>query len=159
VASGFIVSGRRQTTLRDVIGKADLVRMISDRENLDTELQSIIDAKTSDWGITVQSVEVRDVRIPPALEDAMSRKAQADREKEARVILAESELLVAEQMRQASEVYSKNHAAMQLRAMNMTYESIKERGALMVIPSGMADSVNTGIIGMAAAGFRHNGDQ
>jgi regulator of protease activity HflC (stomatin/prohibitin superfamily) len=148
-----------QTTLRDVIGKADLVRMISDRENLDTELQSIIDAKTSDWGITVQSVEVRDVRIPPALEDAMSRKAQADREKEARVILAESELLVAEQMRQASEVYSKNHAAMQLRAMNMTYESIKERGALMVIPSGMADSVNTGIIGMAAAGFRHNGDQ
>jgi regulator of protease activity HflC (stomatin/prohibitin superfamily) len=148
-----------QTTLRDVIGKADLVRMISDRENLDTELQSIIDAKTSDWGITVQSVEVRDVRIPPALEDAMSRKAQADREKEARVILAESELLVAEQMRQASEVYSKNHAAMQLRAMNMTYESIKERGALMVIPSGMADSVNTGIIGMTAAGFRHNGDQ
>lgn len=152
------VSWAAQTTLRDVIGKADLVRMISDRENLDAELQSIIDAKTSDWGITVQSVEVRDVRIPPALEDAMSRKAQADREKEARVILAESELLVAEQMQKASEVYGRNQAAMQLRAMNMTYESIKERGALMVVPSGMADSINTGIIGMAAAGFRHNGE-
>jgi regulator of protease activity HflC (stomatin/prohibitin superfamily) len=148
-----------QTTLRDIIGKADLVRMISDRENLDAELQSIIDAKTSEWGITVQSVEIRDVRIPPSLEDAMSRKAQADREKEARVILAESELLVAEQMRQASEVYGRNPAAMRLRAMNMTYESIKERGALMVVPSGMADSINPGIIGMAAAGFHQNGEQ
>ena len=147
-----------QTTLRDVIGKADLVRMISDRENLDAELQRVIDAKTSEWGITVQSVEIRDVRIPPGLEDAMSRKAQADREKEARVILAESELLIAEQMRQASEVYSHNPVAMHLRAMNMTYESIKERGALMVVPSGLADSINTGVIGMAAAGFRHNGD-
>ncbi len=147
-----------QTTLRDIIGKADLVRMISDRENLDVELQRVIDAKTSEWGITVQSVEIRDVRIPPGLEDAMSRKAQADREKEARVILAESELLIAEQMRQASEVYSKNPVAMRLRAMNMTYESIKERGALMVVPSGMADSINPGIIGMAAAGFRQNGE-
>ncbi len=148
-----------QTTLRDIIGKADLVRMISDRENLDAELQRVIDAKTSEWGITVQSVEIRDVRIPPGLEDAMSRKAQADREKEARVILAESELLIAEQMRQASEVYSKNPVAMRLRAMNMTYESIKERGALMVVPSGMADSMNPGIVGMAAAGFRQNGEE
>ena len=148
-----------QTTLRDIIGKADLVRMISDRENLDAELQRVIDAKTSEWGITVQSVEIRDVRIPPGLEDAMSRKAQADREKEARVILAQSELLIAEQMRQASEVYSKNPVAMRLRAMNMTYESIKERGALMVVPSGMADSINPGIIGMAAAGFRRDGEE
>ena len=133
--------------------------MISDRRTLDDELQSIIDAKTTDWGVTVQSVEIRDVRIPPALEDAMSRKAQADREKEARVILAESELKVAEQMEKASLVYDRNHSAMTLRAMNMTYESIKERGALMVIPSGMADSVNTGPIGMAAAGFQHGGDK
>ena len=143
-----------QTTLRDVIGKTELVRMITDRESLDRELQTIIDAKTSEWGITVQSVEIRDVRLPPGLEDAMSRKAQADREKEARVILAESELLIAERMRQASEIYESSPAAMQLRAMNMTYESIKERGALMVVPSGMSDSMNAGVIGMAAAGFR-----
>jgi regulator of protease activity HflC (stomatin/prohibitin superfamily) len=152
------VSWAAQTTLRDVIGQTELVRMISDRQTLDTELQSIIDAKTSDWGVTVQSVEIRDVRIPPGLEDAMSRKAQADREKEARVILAESELKVAEQMEKASLVYDRNPSAMTLRAMNMTYESIKERGALMVIPSGMADSVNTGPLGMAAAGFQHMGD-
>lgn len=149
------VSWVAQTTLRDVIGQTELVRMISDRQTLDHELQSIIDAKTTDWGVTVQSVEIRDVRIPPGLEDAMSRKAQADREKEARVILAESELKVAEQMEKASLVYDRNNSAMTLRAMNMTYESIKERGALMVIPSGMADSVNTGAIGMAAAGFQH----
>ena len=148
------ISWAAQTTLRDVIGKTELVRMISDREALDAELQAIIDAKTSEWGITVQSVELRDVRIPTALEDAMSRKAQADREKEARVILAESELLVAEQMEQASQVYLENPVALKIRAMNMTYESIKERGALMVIPSGMAESINPGVIGMAAAGFQ-----
>jgi regulator of protease activity HflC (stomatin/prohibitin superfamily) len=153
------VSWAAQTTLRDVIGQTELVRMISDRQTLDDELQSIIDGKTSDWGVTVQSVEIRDVRIPPALEDAMSRKAQADREKEARVILAESEVKVAEQMEKASLVYDRNHSAMTLRAMNMTYESIKERGALMVIPSGMADSVNTGPIGMAAAGFQHRREE
>jgi regulator of protease activity HflC (stomatin/prohibitin superfamily) len=144
-----------QTTLRDVIGRTELVRMISDREGLDKELQTAIDAKTSEWGVTVQSVEIRDVRIPSALEDAMSRKAQAEREKLARVILAESEVLVAEQMEKAAEVYEKKAHAMQLRAMNMTYESVKERGALMVIPSGMADSMNTGVIGMAAMGFRN----
>ena len=144
-----------QTTLRDVIGRTELVRMISDREGLDKELQTAIDAKTSEWGITVQSVEIRDVRIPSALEDAMSRKAQAEREKLARVILAESEVLVAEQMAKAAEVYEQKAHAMQLRAMNMTYESVKERGALMVIPSGMADSMNTGVIGMAAMGFRN----
>jgi regulator of protease activity HflC (stomatin/prohibitin superfamily) len=144
-----------QTTLRDVIGRTELVRMISDREGLDKELQTAIDAKTSEWGITVQSVEIRDVRIPAALEDAMSRKAQAEREKLARVILAESEVLVAEQMEKAAEVYEHKAHAMQLRAMNMTYESVKERGALMVIPSGMADSMNTGVLGMAAMGFRN----
>ncbi|MDM8008081.1 MAG: slipin family protein [Phycisphaerae bacterium] len=144
-----------QTTLRDVIGRTELVRMISDREGLDKELQTAIDAKTSEWGITVQSVEIRDVRIPAALEDAMSRKAQAEREKLARVILAESEVLVAEEIAKAAGVYEQKAHAMQLRAMNMTYESIKERGALMVIPSGMADSMNTGVIGLAAMGFRN----
>ncbi len=148
------VSWAAQTTLRDVIGRTDLVRMISDRETLDKELQETIDAKTSQWGIKVQSVEIRDVKIPAELEDAMSRTAQADREREARVILAESELRVAEQMKKAAETYEQSTVALQLRTMNMTYESIKERGALMVIPSGMADSLNPGIIGMAAAGFR-----
>jgi regulator of protease activity HflC (stomatin/prohibitin superfamily) len=148
------VSWAAQTALRDVIGKSELVRMIADRQSLDDELQAIIDAKTSEWGVTVQSVEIRDVRLPTGLEDAMSRKAQADREKEARIILAESEMKVAEQMEQASEVYRRNHTAMQLRAMNMTYESVKERGALMIIPSGMADSLNTGVVGAATAAFR-----
>ena len=143
------ISWTAQTALRDVIGKSELARMISDRNSLDKELQGIIDAKTAEWGVTVQSVEIRDVSIPQAIEDAMSRKAQADREKEARIILAESELKVAEKMAQASEVYEKNAHAMRLRAMNMTYEAIKERGALMIVPSGMVDSMNPGILGMA----------
>ncbi len=145
------VSWAAQTTLRDVIGRTELGRMISDREGLDQELQRIIDAKTGEWGVTVQSVEIRDVRIPGALEDAMSRKAQADREKEARIILAQAEEQVAHEMAKAARVYQAEDTAMQLRAMNMTYESIKEKGALMVVPSGMADSMNPGIVGLAAA--------
>ena len=154
------ISWAAQTTLRDVIGKAELVRMISDRESLDRELLSIIDNKTSEWGITVQSVEIRDVKLPAALEDAMSRKAQADREKEARVVLAESETRVAEEMQQASELYRRNPAALQLRAMNMTYEAVKERGALMVIPSSMveAGSADT-VFGLAASGFEVKEDE
>jgi regulator of protease activity HflC (stomatin/prohibitin superfamily) len=148
------VTWAAQTTLRDVIGGSDLVRMICDRESLDVELQKTIDAKTSEWGVTVQSVEIRDVRIPGSLEDAMSRKAQADREKEARIILAESELKVAEQMSAAATIYDQSAHAMQLRAMNMTYESVKERGALMVIPSGMANVMDPGVIGVAATAFR-----
>lgn len=147
------VSWAAQTTLRDVIGRTVLARMISDREGLDAELQRIIDTKTTEWGITVQSVEIRDVRIPAGLEDAMSRKAQADREKAARITLAESESLVAEEMTKAARIYEQNDSAMRLRAMNMTYESIKERGALMVIPSGMADAMDPGVIGLAAASF------
>lgn len=148
------VSWAAQTTLRDVIGRTELVRMISDRETLDKELQATIDAKTSEWGVTVQSVEIRDVRIPSSLEDAMSRKAQADREKEARIILAESEHRVAEEMHEAAQVYKSDPVAMKLRAMNMTYESIKERGALMVVPSNMVESLQGGVMGMAASGFR-----
>ena len=125
--------------------------MISDREALDKELQRTIDAKTSEWGITVQSVEIRDVVIPAALEDAMSRKAQADREKEARIILAEAEKQVAVEMSQAAQTYQSDPVAMRLRAMNMTYESIKERGALMVIPSGMTASIDPGLVGGLAA--------
>ncbi|PCJ51618.1 MAG: peptidase [Planctomycetota bacterium] len=143
-----------QTTLRDVIGKTELLQMISDRDRLDEELLSVIDTKTSEWGITVQSVEIRDVRIPGALEDAMSRTAQAEREQEAREILAQSEVRVAGEMAKAAQVYEHSPQAMRLRAMNMTYESIKERGALMVIPTGMTASLDSGVFGMAAAGFK-----
>ncbi len=146
------VSWAAQTTLRDVIGQTELVRMIADRENIDRQLQEIIDAKTTDWGVTVQSVEIRDVRIPGALEDAMSRKAQAEREREARIILAESEAQVADEMEKAAGIYQRDPVALQIRAMNMTYESIKERGALMVVPSNMVSSMS-GFVGLAAAGF------
>jgi regulator of protease activity HflC (stomatin/prohibitin superfamily) len=146
------VSWAAQTTLRDVIGHTELAGMISDREQVDRRLQEIIDAKTSDWGITVQSVEIRDVRLPGMLEDAMSRKAQADRESEARVILAHSELAVAQEMEKASAVYFRNPIALRMRAMNMTYESIKERGALMVVPSDMVSSMG-GLAAFAPAAF------
>jgi regulator of protease activity HflC (stomatin/prohibitin superfamily) len=146
------VSWAAQTTLRDVIGHTELVRMISDRTQVDRQLQEIIDAKTSDWGITVRSVEVRDVRLPGALEDAMSRKAQADREREARIILAQSELVVADEMEKASAVYRRDPIALRIRAMNMTYESIKERGALMIVPSDMPSSMG-GLTAFAAAAF------
>ena len=148
------ISWAAQTTLRDVIGQTELVRMISDRKAIDEELRKIIDAKTSDWGITVQSVEIRDMKIPGALEDAMSRKAQADREKEARIILAESELRVAEEMEKAAKVYHHDPVALKIRAMNMTYESIKERGALMVVPSDMVSSMN-GVVSMGASCFEY----
>lgn len=147
-----------QTTLREVIGTSSFVTMISERKKLDEQLQKSIDVKTSEWGITVQSVEIKDVKIPQQLEDSMSRKAQADREREARIILAESELDVARSMNAAADVYELSPHALQLRAMNMTYESIKEGGALMVIPSNMNDSLS-GITGMASSAFRHHSDK
>ncbi|MEJ2640651.1 MAG: slipin family protein [Desulfosarcinaceae bacterium] len=146
-----------QTTLRDIIGRSELAKLISDREGLDSELQAILDAKTSEWGITVQSVEIRDVKIPATLEDAMSRKAQAAREKEARIILSESEREVALQMKKAAAIYEQDETSMQLRMMNMTYEAVKERGALMVIPSNMADSLSGQAMGIASAGFKLQG--
>jgi regulator of protease activity HflC (stomatin/prohibitin superfamily) len=146
------VSWAAQTTLRDVIGHTELLSMISDREQVDRQLQEIIDAKTSDWGITVQSVEIRDVRLPGILEDSMSRKAQADREREARIILAQSEQVVADEMEKAAGVYRRDPTALRIRAMNMTYESIKERGALMVVPSDMVGSMG-GLTAFAPAAF------
>jgi regulator of protease activity HflC (stomatin/prohibitin superfamily) len=146
-----------QTTLRDIIGRSELAKLISDREGLDSELQAILDAKTSEWGITVQSVEIRDVKIPATLEDAMSRKAQAEREKEARIMLSESEREVALQMKKAAAIYEQDETSMQLRMMNMTYEAVKERGALMVIPSNMADSLSGQAMGIASAGFKLQG--
>jgi hypothetical protein len=149
---GAQVSSRRWDGKQDVIGHTELVRMISDREQVDHQLQEIIDSKTSDWGVTVQSVEIRDVRLPGILEDSMSRKAQADREREARIILAQSELLVADEMEKASAVYRRDPVALRIRAMNMAYESIKERGALMVVPSDMVSSMG-GLAAFAPAAF------
>ncbi|MFH1153582.1 MAG: slipin family protein [Pseudomonadota bacterium] len=143
-----------QTTLRDIIGRSELGKLISDREGLDRELQTILDDKTNEWGITVQSVEVRDVRIPTSLEDALSRKAQAAREKEARILLSESEEEVARQMVKAAAIYENNETSLQLRMMNMTYESIKEKGALMVIPSNMTESLSGQAMGIASAGYK-----
>jgi len=147
------VSWAAQTTLRDVIGRTELVRMITDRATLDQELRDTIDGKTHDWGVTVQSVEIRDVMIPRTLEDAMSRKAQAERERESRIILAAGEQRIADEMEQAAQRYHDDPIALKLRAMNVTYESIKECDSLMVIPSGMGDSINPGVIGMIAAGL------
>ena len=139
-----------QTALRDAIGKHDLAELIQSRKELGRGLQQILDEKMHDWGIQVQSVEIRDVIIPKALEEAMSRQAQAERERQARIILGTAETQIASKFVEAAESYSQNPVALNLRAMNMLYESIVKRGSLMVVPSGLADSLNTpNILGLA----------
>jgi regulator of protease activity HflC (stomatin/prohibitin superfamily) len=142
-----------QTALRDAIGKHDLAELIQSRVELGHGLRDALEQKMLNWGIRVQSVEIRDVIIPPALEDAMSRQAQAERERQARIILGTAETEVASKFVEAAEAYRDNPAAMNLRAMNMLYESIAKRGSLMVVPSGLADSLNvprlTGLMGVA----------
>jgi len=133
-----------QTALREIIGQMDLADILVGRTRMDAELQKIIDARTNPWGVTVQSVEIRDVVIPEALEDAMSRQAQAERERQARVILGESEKQIAESFRQASLAYQDNPTALHLRAMNMLFEGLKEKGALVIVPSTAVDTMNLG---------------
>ncbi len=133
-----------QTALRESIGRHQLGQMITDRETLGHELQKILDEKTTPWGITVQSVEIRDVRIPQGLENAMSQQAQAERERQARVILGEAEVQVAAQFAQASEVYNANPGALHLRAMNMLYEAIREKGAMVIVPSSVVETMGLG---------------
>jgi regulator of protease activity HflC (stomatin/prohibitin superfamily) len=141
-----------QTALRDAIGKHDLAELIQSRKELGRGLQQILDEKMHDWGIQVQSVEIRDVIIPKALEEAMSRQAQAERERQARIILGTAETQIASKFVEAAQSYSENPVALNLRAMNMLYESIVKRGSLMVVPSGLADSLNLpGVLGMAGA--------
>lgn len=141
-----------QTALRDAIGKHDLAELIQSRRELGHGLQEALDRKMHDWGIQVQSVEIRDVMIPTGLEDAMSRQAQAERERQARIILATAETEIADKFVEAAARYSENPVALNLRAMNMLYESIVKRGSLMVVPSGLADSLNLpGIMGAAGA--------
>jgi regulator of protease activity HflC (stomatin/prohibitin superfamily) len=142
-----------QSALRDAIGKHDLAEMIQSRKELGAGLQEALDRKMHNWGIQVQSVEIRDVIIPEALEEAMSRHAQAERERQARIILGTAETEIASKFVEAAELYKENPVALNLRAMNMLYESIVKRGSLMVVPSGLADSLNLpGIMGMAGAG-------
>ena len=133
-----------QTALRETIGRHELAQMISERETLGRELQRVLDEKTTTWGITVQSVEIRDVRIPQPLEDAMSREAQADRERRARIILGEAETQISDKFSQAASVYRDNPVALHLRAMNMLYEAIKEKGAMVVVPSTAVETMGLG---------------
>jgi regulator of protease activity HflC (stomatin/prohibitin superfamily) len=141
-----------QTALRDIIGKMMLADILIGREAIDAELQKIIDERTTPWGITVQSVEIRDVVIPAALEDAMSRQAQAERERQARVILGESEKQIAASFAEASRAYVDNPTALHLRAMNMLFEGLKEKGALVIVPSSAVETMNLGgMLGIASA--------
>jgi len=133
-----------QTALRESIGRHELAQMITERESLGRELQRILDEKTNPWGITVQSVEIRDVRIPQALEDAMSRQAQAERERQARIILGQAETEIAAKFEQAATVYQQNPVALHLRAMNMLYEAIKERGSMVIVPSSAVETMGLG---------------
>ena len=133
-----------QTALRESIGRHQLAEMITERETLGHELQKILDEKTSPWGITVQSVEIRDVRIPQALENAMSQQAQAERERQARVILGEAEVQVSAQFAEAARVYEENPGALHLRGMNMLYEAIREKGSMVIVPSSAVETMGLG---------------
>ncbi len=140
-----------QTALREVIGQMTLADILVGRAKMDAELQKIIDERTTPWGVTVQSVEIRDVIIPQELEDAMSRQAQAERERQARVILGESEMQIADSFAEASRAYINNPTALHLRAMNMLFEGLKEKGAMVIVPSSAVDTMNLGgLSGMVA---------
>ena len=138
------ISWASQTALREIIGQMELADILIGRARMDAELQRIIDERTTPWGITVQSVEIRDIVIPGALEDAMSRQAQAERERQARVILGESEEQIAGSFAKASIAYKNNPTALHLRAMNMLFEGLKERGAMVIVPSSAVDTMNLG---------------
>src|SRR5215211_5688967 len=133
-----------QTALRDIIGRMMLADILIGRSAIDEELQRIIDERTTPWGVTVNSVEIRDIVIPQGLEDAMSRQAQAERERQARVILGESEKQIAASFAEASQAYIHNPTALHLRAMNMLFEGLKEKGALVIVPSSAIDTMNLG---------------
>lgn len=142
-----------QTALRESIGRHELAQMITERETLGHELQRILDEKTNPWGITVQSVEIRDVKIPQGLEDAMSRQAQAERERQARIILGQAEKEIADSFVQASKSYTENPVALHLRAMNMLYEAIKEKGSMVIVPSSAVETMGlSGTLATASLG-------
>ena len=136
-----------QTDLRDIIGKHELADLLQEREKIAEVLQKTLDANTNPWGITCQTVGIRDIIIPPALADAMSKQAQAERERKARVILGTAETEIAEKFAKASEQYANNPIALHLRGMNMLYEGLKEKGSMVIVPSSALDSMNLGVIG------------
>jgi regulator of protease activity HflC (stomatin/prohibitin superfamily) len=136
-----------QTALRDIIGTHELAQMLTHRDELGNTLREILDEKTNPWGITVQSVEIRDIIIPKALEDAMSKQAQAERERQARIILGTAETEIAEKFAQAAKQYESNPGAMHLRGMNMLFEGLKEKGSMIIVPSSALETMNLGAIG------------
>ncbi len=138
------ISWAAQTALREIIGQMSLADILVGRAKMDVELQKIIDERSTPWGVTVQSVEIRDVVIPRVLEDSMSRQAQAERERQARVILGESEKQIATSFAEASESYIDNPTALHLRAMNMLFEGLRDKGALVIVPSSAVDTMNLG---------------
>jgi regulator of protease activity HflC (stomatin/prohibitin superfamily) len=145
------VAWASQTALRDIIGRTTLADLLRGRERIEADLQKLIDERSGPWGVTVSSVEMRDVVIPGALQDAMSREAQAAREKQARIILGQAELEIAASFAEAAKSYQDNPTALHLRAMNMLYEGLKEKGALMLIPSSAVESMGMGgMLGAAA---------
>jgi regulator of protease activity HflC (stomatin/prohibitin superfamily) len=144
------------TALRESIGRHELAQMITEREMMGRELQRILDEKTNPWGITVQSVEIRDIKIPDTLENAMSQEAQAERERRARVILGAAEVQVSAQFAEASRVYNDNPGALHLRAMNMLYEAIKEKGSMVIVPSSAVETMGLGgTLATASLGKQH----
>jgi regulator of protease activity HflC (stomatin/prohibitin superfamily) len=145
------VSWAAQTALRDIIGRTPLADLLRGREQIEADLQQLIDSRSNPWGVTVSSVEMRDVVIPVALQDAMSREAQASREKQARIILGQAEMEIAHSFEEAAKSYMHNPTALHLRAMNMLYEGLKEKGALMLIPSSAVESMGMGGLMGAAA--------
>jgi regulator of protease activity HflC (stomatin/prohibitin superfamily) len=138
------ISMSAQTGLRESIGRHELSQMVAERELMGKELQRILDEKTNSWGITIQSVEIRDVQIPPALQDAMSRQAQAERERQARIILGQAETEIAAKFSEACERYQSNPVALHLRAMNMLYEALKEKGSMVIVPSTAVETMGLG---------------
>jgi regulator of protease activity HflC (stomatin/prohibitin superfamily) len=136
-----------QTALRDAIGRSELAELLSHREQLGREIQQVLDAKTNAWGITVQTVEIRDIIIPQGLEDAMSKQAQAERERQSRIILGTAETEIAEKFAQASEAYKHNPVALHLRAMNMVFEGLKQKGSMVIVPSTAVETMGLGALG------------
>ncbi|MBN2559994.1 MAG: slipin family protein [Phycisphaerae bacterium] len=136
-----------QTALRDAIGRSELADLLSHRERLGNEIQQVLDAKTNPWGITAQSVEIRDIIIPKGLEDAMSKQAQAERERQSRIILGTAETEIAEKFAQASNAYKDNPVALHLRAMNMVFEGLKQKGSMIIVPSTAVETMGLGALG------------
>jgi regulator of protease activity HflC (stomatin/prohibitin superfamily) len=150
------ISWAAQTALREIIGQMTLADILVGRAKMDTDLQKIIDERTTPWGISVQSVEIRDVIIPQGLEDAMSQQAQAERERQSRVILGEAEMQVAGSFAEAAKAYENNPTALHLRAMNMLFEGLKDKGALVIVPSSAVDTMNLGgLSGMVSLAQTH----